>query len=347
MTKSTLCYNSEEIKRATPSNYLDGELDFCRDEFSYQTNQITITNYKNCYVTFRGHLYNNNYSLVKRSLIAKQFDNSGFVNYVRKIVLGKKRLLTAGKTYLLCFDEWSGNHYHWINDFLTRLCVIADQLHNYTLLLPDVAYIKNIGVLLLPYFNLQPNQIEWIKPNEVLKVANLNFVSHPVITGKTHDRLAYALKKRFVPPPDCSVDKKRRIYISRSKSSQRFVLNEDEVISLLKRFDFEIIHYEDLNIHEQIKLTCQANMLVSIHGAGLANAIFMSDDSAVLEFRRDNKYINQCYWHLSSALHLKYYYLFGEPDSDIAIEGHGCNLTIPLDKLQLTIEKMISDLSDK
>lgn len=341
----TVCFNSEKVIRNMPSNYLEDELDFCRDEFSYQTNQICKVSFKDCYVNFKGYLYNSRYSLIEKSLIAKELDSDSFFCYLRSVVLGKKRKLTKDNTYLLCFDQWSGNHYHWINDFLPRLCVLADQLKNYILLLPDVPYIKNVGLQMLPYFNLQPDQIEWIQSNEVLKIPKLHFVSHPVITGRSHDKLIQLLKNRL-KPPTTKMQKARRLYVSRSKSKQRFILNEAAVVRLLQQYDFEVVYFESLTFQEQIALVSEANLLVSIHGAGLANAIFMNDNSAVLEFRRDKIYINQCFWHLSSALGLKYYYLFGLPDQDIAIEGQGCNLTIPIDKLQVTIERILRDLSN-
>jgi hypothetical protein len=345
ITESSVCFQSEEIKRDWPLNYREGELDFCKDEFLYPTNQIIKAGFKDCYVNFRGYLYNKNYALIKSSLIAEAFNTDGFLNYLKVIVLGRKRVLTGSKTYLLCFDQWSGNHYHWMNDFLPRLCVLAGDLRNYILLLPNVPYIKNTGVQLLAYFDLQPGQIEWIQPNEVLKVPRLDFISHPVITGKSHDPLIRILRKRLVLPGNIP-PKKRRIYISRAKSRQRFVLNEESVVTLLQGYDFEVVCYEDLDIHQQIALTSEANLLVSIHGAGLANVMFMHPDSAVLEFRRDKIYVNQCFWHLSSALGLKYYYLFGEPDREMAIEGQGCNLTIPTDELRSTIERILHDLSN-
>lgn len=328
-----------------PSNYLEGELDFCRDEFSYQTNPIRKISFRDCHVSFRGYLYDKNYSLVKSSLIANELYTDSFFSFLSTVVLRKKRVLTNNKTYLLCFDQWSGNHYHWINEFLPRLCVLADQLQNYVLLLPNLPYIKNVGLQMLAYFDLQPDRVEWIQPNEILKIPSLDFISHPVITGRSHDTLLKLLKERL-KLPDSIVQKKRRLYISRSKSTQRFVSNEDAVGALLQKYDFEVVCYENLNIHEQIALTIEANLLVSIHGAGLANAIFMNQNSAVLEFRRDKIYINQCFWHLSSALGLKYYYLFGKPDSESAIEGQGCNLTIAIDKLQMVIERMLHDLNE-
>lgn len=327
-----------------PSNYREGELDFCRKEFSYQTKQIRKTNFKRCYLNFKGHLYDKNYVLINSSLIARELNTDSFFKYLKTIILGKKRTLTTGETYLFCFDQWSGNPYHWINDFLPRLCVLADELPNYTLLLADLPYVRNVGVQMLAYFDLKPGRVEWIQLNEVLKIPNLDFISHPVITGRTHDNLMQALRRRFALPSN-TFPKKRRIYLSRSKATQRFVLNEEEVIALLQRHSFEIVYYEELSIHEQIRLTSEANLLVSIHGAGLANAIFMNPDSIVLEFRRDKMYLNQCFWHLSSALGLRYYYLFGQPDQDIAIEGGGCNLTIPIDQLQITIDRILHDLS--
>jgi len=125
---------------------------------------------------------------------------------------------------------------------------------------------------------------------------------------------------------------------------QLTVLNEDEVVAVLKQYNFDVVAFEGLSIDEQMQLANSASIMVAIHGAGLANAIFMQSNTAVLEFRRDKVYHNQCYWHLSSSVGQKFYYLFGQPDSDNVIEGlDACNLTIPIKQLQLTIAQMIKD----
>lgn len=342
-----LLHPSKLIERKLPENYITGELDFCKAEFAYHTKDVELLSFANGYVKFNGYLYDNKYKIVVGSLvdISKYRPTSLFIHY-KKLVLKPKRRLANNIIYLLAFDEWSGNHYHWITEVLPRLVALASELPKYTLLLPDVPYIRNVGVKLMAYADLEPQGIEWIQPKYILKVPNLKLVTGSILSGRIHDDLLKQVQRRFFTSSVFAAAPvaTRRIYITRANAKNRRVLNEDEVIGLLKRYDFEVVAFEGLSIEEQMKMANQTSIMVAIHGAGLANAIFMQPSTSVLEFRRNKIYHNQCYWHLSSAIGQKFYYLFGEPDSDHVIEGlDACNLTIPLKQLQLTIEQVIAN----
>jgi hypothetical protein len=341
-----LLYPSQFIDRKFPENYNEGELDFCKSEFSYNTRDVERLTFKGCYVNYSGHLYTSAYKLVEKSLVAPSaFKNRSWFRYLKKVILKPKRKLGDDEKYLLAFDEWSDNHYHWINDLLPRLTLLADELQNYTLLLPDAPYIRNAGIKLLDHLNLKPRRIEWISRGKFVQVPDLTLITSVVLTGRVNDALIKRMRTRLskILAPD-NLKPNRRIYISRHKAANRKVLNEAHLIDLLKEYDFEVVNFEDLNIEKQIQLANSTAIMISIHGAGLTNAFFMKSETSVLEFRRDKMYHNQCYWHLSAALGQKFHYLFGEPDSNNVIEGApGCNLTIPLDKLRLTVEQILEN----
>ncbi|RFZ90395.1 glycosyltransferase family 61 protein [Mucilaginibacter conchicola] len=322
-----------QINRAFPENYTEGELDFCKGEFTYQTEQLEILSLDKVFVDFNGRVYNRDFKVEERSLIEGQpFKRSGFLSRLKKLYLKNKRNLSQGDTYLHCFNAWSSNHYHWIVDFLPKLTLVIDELPNYVLLLPDSDYARQTGAKLLETFNLKPKRIEWIKPKQFVAAHNLKFIPPIVATGKTHDELMLKLRSRLRfdnPNPQ------ERIYVTRRKAASRKVLNEDKVIELLQRYNFKTIAFEELSIEEQVKTMANTKVMISIHGAGITNSIFMPPSGSIIEFRRNKVYHNQCYWHLAKAIQLNYYYLFGAPDGEGVIEGpQGVNLTIPLDKLE-------------
>jgi len=74
-----------------------------------------------------------------------------------------------------------------------------------------------------------------------------------------------------------------KIYISRYKTSYRKVLNEQELVSLLEKYGFQILVLEDFSIEEQISLFRQAQVIVAAHGAGLSNISFCSKKVKILE----------------------------------------------------------------
>jgi capsular polysaccharide biosynthesis protein len=133
----------------------------------------------------------------------------------------------------------------------------------------------------------------------------------------------------------------KKFYISREKARFRKVLNEKELICMLKNNGFEIIHAEDFSLSEQIDVFSGCETLLGIHGAGLTNCVFMKQGSNVIELRRKETAKNTGYWHLADCLDHKYYYYNGIPDSEKSIIGRGCNLTIPINDFE---EKILKSL---
>ncbi len=333
-----LLLEKKEIIRRFPENYTPGELDFCKEEFSYFTNAVYAGSFENVVVNGGGFAFDSRFRIIKESLIhIHQFHQ---IKSMKRLILKSKRKL-PDENYLLCFDEWSSNHYHWFCDFLPRLYCAKQFLESHVLLLPYNNYVCTVGIEILTRLQLLPHRIEWIRPEEMVKAKRITIVNHPAMPGKIHDLLIKTLHADIQKTFGQTEFLGKKIYISRSKARYRNILNEKEVSGLFKEYGFEIICFEDYSITEQISISSNSAAMASIHGAGLTNALFMKGGSKILEFRRDTIYHNQCYWHLADALNHKYYYLFGHPDSDKVIEGgNGCNLTIPLPHLKNIIEKI-------
>ena len=102
-----------------------------------------------------------------------------------------------------------------------------------------------------------------------------------------------------------------RIYISRNQARYRRVLNEDEVISLLSKYDFVKVVPESMSWEEQIALFANAKAIVSPHGSGLTNIMFCQPGTTVIELFSPH-YIRHYYWVISQQLGLEHYYLKGE-----------------------------------
>ncbi|MDN3587414.1 glycosyltransferase family 61 protein [Pedobacter aquatilis] len=246
----------------------------------------------------------------------------------------KKKRKLDNRRYLLAFDDWSNAHYHWFCDVLPRLFSIKEFLKDFIILLPKTEYVLNIGLESLDFFELKPAGVEFIEENELLKVKNLSIVTHTCLTGYTNDKIMKDIQN-YIGGKLKNEANLSKIYITRDQARYRKVLNEDYIQDVVKSNGYEIVRFEDMSWKEQILKAASSKSIVSIHGAGLVNTMFMPKYGSVLEFRRDKIYHNQCFWHLADALDLKYYYLFGEPDNEnLVIEGGDCcNLAIEPDKL--------------
>jgi capsular polysaccharide biosynthesis protein len=99
-----------------------------------------------------------------------------------------------------------------------------------------------------------------------------------------------------------------RLYISRSGARRRKLSNEPDVVDVLRAFGFHILHAESCPFDDQVRAVSGARYLVSSHGAGLTNMLFMRPGSHVLELRHRDDRLSNCYFTMASALTLSYSY---------------------------------------
>ena len=99
------------------------------------------------------------------------------------------------------------------------------------------------------------------------------------------------------------------IYISRSKAKYRKVLNEEELIPVLKKYDFKIIRFEEMPFSEQVECCYYARNIVSIHGANLTNSLFMQSGGNVMELRKNRDNYNNYFYAIVDSVNCNYYYM--------------------------------------
>jgi len=107
-------------------------------------------------------------------------------------------------------------------------------------------------------------------------------------------------------------DTKERIFINRSKKSGRCITNMDELLFILKKYNFTIVDTAEKTFKEQISIFSKAEVVIGIHGAGNTNIIF-SDLSKVkfIEILPANRISCHYYW-LSETLGIDYTVIKGE-----------------------------------
>lgn len=68
----------------------------------------------------------------------------------------------------------------------------------------------------------------------------------------------------------------RKIFLTRNRNRGRFVTNMDEIIAVLRKYDFEFVDTDTLTTEQQIGIFSETEFLIGIHGAGLTNMMFRS-----------------------------------------------------------------------
>lgn len=230
------------------------------------------------------------------------------------------------------------SNYHWFYDCLPRLYSLLQIVNEPVQIIINKdlpAYqLETLQFLIrdFPYFSLVT-----INKNEKWKVDKFllpSFVTNnssgylpPTIADLVRSKIwqGYQVKES---------DKRARIYISRSQATKRKLLNEDQVIEILQKYDFQIVYAELLSYQEQVNLFYNASCVIGPHGAGLANILFCRK-AAILELHPAD-IIKPHYFLAAKSLNFAYLYLIG------SVSNTKMNFLVDSDALEKKVLQLLA-----
>ena len=174
------------------------------------------------------------------------------------------------------------NYWHFMIDFMPRLlCLKKISYDGLKIIIPHNLD-KKFQEFIIKICNLlEINEIIFFKINTenlIHSFENLIFTSNPGIAFTSsffHKLLNNTIKK----------NKKRNLYAIRGNTVNRKVLNETDLIELLKQYNYDIVDCASLSIEEQIKQFSEAKNIIVPNGAAITNLLFVPDAINVVEIR--------------------------------------------------------------
>lgn len=300
-------YPETIAKRKLPVNFNEAHLTLFEHELQRAIPQSRLLKFKNIRVSSEGLLFKGTRILPESFAFPNHLDEwklRSVVKFLSKnYVLRRRRLIDQDVLWIT--DYWSREYFHWLADALSRLFVMRDRVEDLLLLLPagyeKLDYVKST----LSAFGVK--RIEFIDANEMIECRSLLMPSHTAPSGHYNEEIIRNVRNVLLSAYGES-DREERIYISRRHARKRRIVNEDEVADVVSKFRFQTILAEELSFEQQVRIFSRARYVVSNHGAGLTNMLFMPEQGRVLELRHEADYINNCYFTLASALNLNYFY---------------------------------------
>lgn len=218
--------------------------------------------------------------------------------------VGTKRRVDCGEAAWIV-RRWHRNYYHWLVDHLPQVLVLQECGMERAMLIPHRG----------------PNWQTMIDSLEALGVTTAELRPAPagpwradpfwvVETDRFDPRLLRALRDRVAGDAGAAT---RRVYVSREGARKRRLANPAAALGALEATGFEIVEAGRLSFREQVALASETTVLLGIHGAGLANMIFMPEGRHVVEIVHPH-YPSPIYYALASALGLRYWLVWGTPD---------------------------------
>lgn len=216
--------------------------------------------------------------------------------------------------YVSLLSAYTQNYAHWLMDSLPKLALLRSKLltENLNYIIP-----KNP-----PHFIVNSLNLLGIKDEKVLHLDEEELILENLILcrpaqnsgrpSKIHlldirKLLLSSLRQR---KKDSFSSSPRRIYISRANSA-RSIINEVEILPILKEYNFEVLLCENLSFTEQVKIFSEANVILGAHGAGIYNQIFCDSGATIIEIYNP-KYCHHSSRIVAGFLEHHHWHIFGK-----------------------------------
>jgi capsular polysaccharide biosynthesis protein len=131
------------------------------------------------------------------------------------------------------------------------------------------------------------------------------------------------------------------LYISRSDSAIRNVLNEKELLEALKTYKFKSVISSKYSILEKIRMFSQAEVVVSATGAGLISMFFCKPGTKIIEIFHEG-FVIEPFYDIATKIDLDYDYIICKGDKPVhdAADGQRQHLFVETDQVVEILEKM-------
>lgn len=306
-----------------PINVCIEEIHLFKDKRDYVIKPLRILSLKNAFVGYSGFCLTEN-GLIKECHHDYPNQLEDYKNeiyyYYNRAKNNEENLIIFDDdhTYLLIHHPWH-NYYHWICEVLLRLWLVRDKIKSLILLLPERCKREEWMMSSLAPFSFK--EIFFIPSQKSVLVKSLLM---PQIKPNCHSYYCKELNeiKNFYLSYLSKYCKNafnygEKVYISRKKATRRKVWNEEKVENILKKEGFAIIHTEEFSFYEQISIFSKVKILLSIHGSGLTNMIWMPEGSTILEMHKkqtnDQDRHSLVYWYLAHSLSHRYFHQVCNP----------------------------------
>jgi capsular polysaccharide biosynthesis protein len=312
-------YPASVSRRQLPINFRPADSKLFAHELEKNipaTSQLAL---ENCRVGFRGIIFRGARLLAESFAYASQWDDWATTGnllrfWTSNYILKKRQDLEEDAIWFT--DNMSGAYFHWMTDALPRLFAVREKANCAVVLLPaSYKALEYVQPSLAPF---KIKEIRYVDRNQVLRCRKLTVPTRTAPSGNYNESLLQDLRTLYVKHFGVDgVPGYDRVYISRKKAIRRKVVNELEIESVLKVHGFRVVCLEDFPFEQQVSIVAKARFIVSNHGAGLTNMLFMAAGGSVLELRKSGDSHDNCYFSLASALELRYFYQLCDPlDSD-------------------------------
>lgn len=195
---------------------------------------------------------------------------------------------------------------HFLFDKLTRTEELSKSSIDSFLVFSQNDYTKYFfNILNLDYLDIEKYKnkmsnkaITFRFKRFVVSTSSTSSFRHPAQNFSSFAQVLIEKLKNTIP----TTEKKYKIFIDRSGTKTRRMINDKEIREYLESHGFMSVRLEDLEVSEQLRLFRNAKYVIGTHGAGLSNIAFCEEGTKVIEILPP-LCATQAFW--KTAMHFK------------------------------------------
>lgn len=259
-----------------------------------------------------------------RALFTPTISADGVLTF-RRYAPRSIRRLSGTVAYLS--NTWAENYYHWMQLTLPLLrlyqCMAAGTAIQWYYV--GEGYSSRAQAETLARANIRQEQVvrEACSGDRMLAAIYSHSPQHGGVLYR--DQRGHGFVRSLFPATrDDSLP--QRIFLLRGPVRTRRILNEGELLRLLRRFGFVAVTTDGMTVAQQAQLFANAKIIVAGHGAALTNLLFAQEGTVVVELFPPN--IREASF-FAAATHSRaeYYYVIG------ISAGRAQDFIVPVTKL--------------
>lgn len=233
----------------------------------------------------------------------------------------------------------NSNYYHWLINYAARLMIYSEDFNDKPLVMSPIRP-RFIDEFLGRALGREAS-ILGVKNGEFAFFEELivpNFFQNPI-----HSPTAVSYIRNVFENMPTRLDRRSgKCYVTRNEpgNTRRRVVNEANLIEMLRSKGFDIISLAGKSVDLQSKLFAELGVLVSPHGAALANLAFASPGLEVIELQSKDCF-TRVYWELGKLVQTKRYVVLPcEPLEQVERHKNHRDLIVDIDLLESKIDAL-------
>lgn len=333
--KTKTMFEGYKAKRTTPVNLADEHTDRFEREFERFIDPVLIFDIRNASMLPNGRIFRN-FRYLRQSDIVEVGIRARLSDLRSAYLRPAVQLSDDSVYYSFINSNWNG-YFHWFADCLQRLYIVRKKLGYLTVLMPQS--LSDYQVKSLEAFDIR-SYVNFAE-DKTLRIPRLQISSKLARSGNYNRHVLPGFRRFMLDhfTGSSSTPGMDKIYISRRRAPWRKVINEAAVEHMLKEFGYTSVIMEDYDFAEQIRIMNRTSHIISLHGAGLTNMLFLPENARVLEIRHEEDNFRNCYYTMASDLSLPYYYILGRSERP-EDSFHVANLFVDIEDLRDVVRQM-------